>query len=97
MPVRSEDYGNPVFMEPWRCQGPCGSLIYNVTPEGYPAPGAPTGYDIEPDGQKLKTCATCTQLYVIVLENDYLLKEHGRWAASREKLKPGSNYLDGRK
>lgn len=86
------------FMEPWRCEGPCGQLMYNINHKGYPAPGAPIGYNIRPSGKNTRVCALCCDMYVTALENPYMAKCHSEWMEEqtriKEKLGSGKKYLD---
>lgn len=93
-----EESGDPslCFIEPWRCGG-CNALMYN-TADGYPSPGAPVGLTVTVDGREIRTCLACTQMYIAVMENDFLREQHNRWRdeskARYEKLGINKNYLD---
>lgn len=93
-----EEEPSLTFIEPWRCEE-CNQLMYNVNYYGYPAPGAPVGYQIKPYGKPMRVCSLCVQMYINIHESDYLKKEHNSWMkeqANKNKLKSGHNYLDKR-
>jgi hypothetical protein len=71
--------------------------MYNKTPDGYPAPGAPVGLNISIDGKKLRVCLLCAQMFISVTQSEFFRDEHSKWVKEmehRKKLRSGSNYLD---
>lgn len=86
------------FIEPWRCSE-CGELMYNISEDGNPAPGAPVGVTISIDETNGRYCLLCAQIYVIVAERQHFRDQHKEWLkeqAYKNRLRFGSKYLDGK-
>jgi hypothetical protein len=81
--------------KPWRCDGPCGQLMYGQERKNgwnYPTPeGLPVGYFLSEEYPRV--CDVCWNLYSV-------LKDRSHWTAlsandnkARKRLSTGGNYL----
>lgn len=80
--------------EAWRCDA-CGSLIYNVDEQGYPAAGAPMPHYW--NVSKPAVCAVCYALGNNLATNEYWVALHREWRQEEANAKQNKDKLTGKR
>ena len=78
----------------WRCDGPCGQLMYNINivdGKSYPAETAPEGFFLSKEFQRV--CCVCLDMFTVLDKSDYWKEVHDKDKQKWNKLRRGGNYL----
>jgi hypothetical protein len=78
----------------WRCDGPCGRMMYNVDiidGRFYPVEGAPPGFFLSK--VYCRVCQVCWDMYTVLDKSDYWKDVQEKDKQKQRKLGRGGNYL----
>jgi phage FluMu protein Com len=71
----------------WRCSN-CNKLMYNLDPQGYPAPGSPQPKYLGSFAQPC--CSVCFDLGTVILDSTYFLGLHNKHKAIAQRILGGN-------